>query len=612
VAVLRFENLSGDPAVEWQGRALAEAVSQALDGSPALAGINYPQLHAPEAALGVRPAAAPGISSERSLALAAGARRIAYGEYTVRASRLEARLAVEEAGSGKILRTVEASAPSGDIPGIASELARRAFDFSAPPATRSAGALRAYSESLESRDPGAIAKLLEDAITSDADYGAAYRRLAQLDAAVRNPAGAREALERAAARGAALSPLERARVEALSAELAGDPVRRGRALGTLSRLEPADPAVRRSLAESEMSGHHYTEAAAAFRAALAIEPDDPQSLNQLGYACAYSGDLAGATAALRRYQALRPAEPNPLDSLGDVNLIAGRLAEAESFYLESLRKDPGFLGGGGAYKAAVARLMTGDIAGADALAKRWLDTHAAAHDAAVPYRAAQWAWLSGRRREARGQLESFARGSEAGPLRELAALAYAELAVWDVALGHRDAAAAMARRAAPLAGPASAGMVAVAAFLAQPPTVPEEWTARAARLPEGPLRQFALACALLADGRFDAAARTLDSFVERPAPLADEGVPIMRAWALSTTGRAAEAEPLLRANPVPPAGGFGPFVAFYRPRVFWLRAQAGARQRRADQARAQAALFLKLSGPEPLAWGEEAAAGRSN
>src|ERR1019366_4094911 len=102
------------------------------------------------------------------------------------------------------------------------------------------------------------------------------------------------------------------------------------------------------------------------------EPEEVNALNQLGYAAASAGSLDTALDALRRYQALRPAEANPLDSQGDVNLLAGGLRQAGSPSLQAAKKDPNFAGGGDLWKAAVARLMSGDVAGASQLAQQYI------------------------------------------------------------------------------------------------------------------------------------------------------------------------------------------------------------------------------------------------
>jgi hypothetical protein len=86
---------------------------------------------------------------------------------------------------------------------------------------------------------------------------------------------------------------------------------------------------------------------------------------------------------------------------------------------------------------------------------------------------------------------------------------------------------------------------------------------------------------------------------------AGEAVPVLLAWTYLETGRTAEASALLRYNPIPPTAGLEPLTSFYFPRLFYLRGLAAERSGNAPEARDNYALFLKLSGPNPLQWGEE-------
>ena len=81
IAILRFENLSAQPSLDWMGRAFAEIVSRELAFAPGLYAIPPSRLHSLDAAFGKDPAGVPGISSERALAVAANANRLGYGEY---------------------------------------------------------------------------------------------------------------------------------------------------------------------------------------------------------------------------------------------------------------------------------------------------------------------------------------------------------------------------------------------------------------------------------------------------------------------------------------------------------------------------------------------------
>ena len=369
LALLRFENLGADPSADWIGRALSEVVTSELAGAPGIYALPSSRIHSFERVLGARPVSAPGISTERGLALAAGANRLAYGEYTVRSGEIQARMTTEDPRTGKMNAVVSYSGPAGDVVAAASVFARAIWKEAPAYSTRNSAALQAFVDALESFDRPSVAQSLDRAIAADPDFGPAFRLLAQWKAQRQDRAGALALLDQALARN--LPPVERARLEVDSADLRGDPAARSRAYATLARLSPSDPLAWRALAETAMAAHAYQNSVNAWEKSLEIEPQDAAALNQAGYAAAYAGDLAAATAFLSRYQSLAPADSNPLDSLGDVNLHAGRLREAEGFYLQSARKNAHFEADGSLLKAAMARLMTGDIGGADALFQQY-------------------------------------------------------------------------------------------------------------------------------------------------------------------------------------------------------------------------------------------------
>ncbi|HUI82376.1 MAG TPA: hypothetical protein VLY24_30845 [Bryobacteraceae bacterium] len=610
IAILRFENLSSDTSIDWMGRAFSEVITRELAGVPGWYAIPFEKLHRLDQALGSRPLSAPGISAERSLALIESANRIGYGQYWLRGGKIEAKLTLEDPQSAKMVQEVTASAD--DPVSAASALARQISSSAAPYLTRNAAAVKAYALALEAPQLDLMVAELEQALTADPNYAAPYSRLAQAKLQRLDRAGAMATLQQALSHTGEMPELERARLEFEAASLGGDHRGAQRALTTWARLTPNDPAVWQSMAQSNMNEHRYTDAERAYQRASAASPEDVNLLNQLGYTAAYAGDLDTATQALKRYQALRPTEVNPLDSLGDVNLVLGRFEEAADLYRAAAKKDPAFINGGDFFKAAMARLMTGDVTGADALAAQFTAYRTAAKDPLVEFYKAQWAWISGRRKAAGVAMAAFAQAAEGGPLREAASEAYSQLAMWDVALGDRSAAERLADQAGRLAGPASVGLAKAARFLAQPSTTPAEWAGRAEQSFPGPqqeqTKQLTLSYALLADKHYQQAIPVLEGLYEHTPPTADDILPILLGWAYLETGKLPDAAALLRFNPIPAASGVTRLAAFYFPRLFYLRGRIARLTGRSDEAREQYHLFLTLSGDQPLVWGEEALA----
>jgi tetratricopeptide (TPR) repeat protein len=609
LAVLRLENLSGDASIGWAGRALSEIIAAELSGAGQPRVISSAGIHAFDRALGVRPISAPGISAESSQALAAGATMLAYGEYTVLHGKLEVRLTLEDARTLKATKVIGVSAAAGDVLGAGTALAREISSRAVAYGTRNPRALEAYSRALEAGDAAVVEVGLGVAIAADPDFVPPYRLLSQIKAQRQDRAGAIAALDQALARGAAIPELERVRLELESADLTGNPDARLSALSKVVKLDGGDSNGWRELGNSLMNRHQYRQAQQAYRKASELEPEDVALLNFMGYAAGQAGDLDAATSALRRYAALRPNEANPLDSMGDIHLIVGRLADAENFYLQAAKKDPGFQNNGPLIKAALARLLSGDVSGANLLAERYAAARVEAKDPIVDYRRAQWTWISGRRKAAAQQMAAFALASESGPLRDMASRAYAELAIWSFMSGDREGGGRLAQKALSIAGPASAGNALVAQFLSQPPASSSQWVVRAEQQFPGPaqsaIKNFALAYALLVNQQFQPALLLLRQMWENGSPTADEGLPVMLAWCYLETGRVKEAAPLLATNPVPSANGLTPYTGFYIPRLLYLRGLLAEKEGRAGEARAYYDKFLALSGPDPLLWGEE-------
>jgi tetratricopeptide (TPR) repeat protein len=176
-------------------------------------------------------------------------------------------------------------------------------------------------------------------------------------------------------------------------------------------------------------------------------------------------------------------------------------------------------------------------------------------------------------------------------------------------MGDRAAAAQLAQKGALLTGPSSAGAAMVARFLAQPPASSREWSVRAERAfpnaSEDPLKDLALAYALLLGQQFQPASPLVKRLYDGASPEGDPSLPFMLAWTYLETGRAADAAPLLRLNPIPSTGGVSLFAPFYFPRIYYLRGLLAEKQGKPDEARANYRLFRQLSGPDPLIWGEE-------
>jgi tetratricopeptide (TPR) repeat protein len=514
-AVLRFENLSGDPSLDWTGRAASEMLPVSLDG--ALTGPILPAaaLGRLQQSLGARPASAPGISSGRQEAVVAGATRLIYGYVERNRGRVRITASVEDLASGKLQRTVSAE-DSSQLAAL-EQIAHALSQDSKPGLTSNEAALRFYALALES-PPATAAEDLNEAIRLDPNFGAAWNAQVSLDTARGDRPAAADTI--AQARRQKLDPLSLARLDLEAANMQPDPSARIDALRKISLLTPADTTLLRTLAEAETASGRFEAAAADWKKLTVTFPEDASTWNSLGYTLSYAGDYAGARAALEQYARLRPKDPNVYDSLGDLNYTFRKFAEAAASYMQANKVQPDFQHYGDLYKAAWARFYAGDKPGADALFAQFRAAREKLSDGSIPLVAADWLYRTGRKPEAVAALRmSLAgngpKGSSAEAVRTNG---YALLTIWDL-LGHNRAQAAK-DSAAVGPGITDAPML-VARFAALPSAPAAEWKARADHM-IGPalasLRPQVLGYALMFDGQTAAALPVWEMIVkDRPA-----------------------------------------------------------------------------------------------
>ena len=147
-----------------------------------------------------------------------------------------------------------------------------------------------------------------------------------------------------------------------------------------------------------MARHDYAASIDAYRRALEIDPENASLLNEFGYAATYGGHIEEGMAALEKYRTLRPKDPNALDSLGDLNLIPIAIARPKTSICIGAKLDPNFNANSDLFKAALARAMTGDLAGAEDLYKQYIAARTTGHDPNAAFLHGEWLWLTGRRK----------------------------------------------------------------------------------------------------------------------------------------------------------------------------------------------------------------------
>jgi len=397
IAILPFENLTGDASLDWISSAGPTVVNDELLGGAARA-------------VPVRVAAVRDAYGSGATQLVHGYVEKRRGSNSKEGDHFE--FVIEDAQTHKTLQTL---ATDGDpLPSL--DLLAKQIDTSA--------------HVFSTTNPQAVAAWgrgdYEKAVSLDPGFGAAWLSWVQARVAAANdPQAKQQASEiatRALGQTSLQSPVDRAQLEYLSASLRQDEPGQERALTALAKLMPHDVTLLGQLATRETDARRFAEAARYYQAMLQEDPDNIEIWNQLGYVQALAGDLESAKQSFERYGRDPAHTANALDSKGEAEFLNGKFADAEKDFLDAHAKSSALLGGGDLLKAAYSRWLEGDLPGADKLFSQYAAFRTQQKDTLIPWRQAVWEYSTGRTEAAIARLSNVT-----GPA---ANIAHAQLAVW--------------------------------------------------------------------------------------------------------------------------------------------------------------------------------------
>lgn len=196
VAVLHFQNLTGDPQLDWLRAGLTEMLVTDLSQSPRLDVLGSDRLHQILADLGARDDAGtspPSFELVRQVAQQASVRKVVLGSYAQVEGNVLITFQIEDAETGKIVGSERVQGPGGErllslVDALAAAVRRRLGVVTPSPApvalqdvtTSSPTALRLYTEALalsyQAKSSEAIV-LLERAVELDPDFALALADL---------------------------------------------------------------------------------------------------------------------------------------------------------------------------------------------------------------------------------------------------------------------------------------------------------------------------------------------------------------------------------------------------------------------------------------------------
>ena len=341
LAVMRIENRTGDPALAWLDRGLADLLTTNLAQAGGFEVISTDRVR--DVLERLKDSAAP----IRQAAVEVRADLVVAGEILRMGDALRLNVRLEETASGKVIFAERFEAADTKavfaLADRASEaiLARLRVTATAPvnsgeALTSNVEALRLYTEGLDLMERFQVPKAMQalrGAIQADPGFAMAYRMAAHADQW--DVASARRDIGHAAL----LAQQRRLPLREQALIRSGQQTYDGRSDESVTTLQPLlgqyprDPQIRFELGCALLLLERFDESAAAFEEALRIDPRHRPALGMGAYAYASKGDIDRALAFAYRYQALlKPGDWNGYDIIGDVQAMVERFDDAISAY----------------------------------------------------------------------------------------------------------------------------------------------------------------------------------------------------------------------------------------------------------------------------------------
>jgi serine/threonine protein kinase/tetratricopeptide (TPR) repeat protein len=361
VAVISFENHTGDPAFDYLRKVIPNLLISSLEQSGYLRVTTWERMHdllrqsGNEAAEIIDRDMGFMVSEKENIDA------IVLGSFTRAGGMFATDVKVLDVRTKKLLKSASSKGQGEDsiIAAQIDELSRnisRGIGISetkietvqrqiAEATSSSLEAYDLYLQGLEAKDKfyyGEARDFFERALELDPEFASAYLALGQIMKEFMEMDRALDHIKMAKAFSHKATAKERLYIEAAySLAVEHDWERQIELLEEITRKFPQEKRAYVSLG-TNLKQRYPDRARAAFEQALALDPDYGYALNELAYIFAHREEYERSIELFKRYAQVDPDDANPLDSLAELYLKMGRLSESALKYAEALRVKPDF------------------------------------------------------------------------------------------------------------------------------------------------------------------------------------------------------------------------------------------------------------------------------
>jgi len=362
IAVISFENLSGDPTYDFLQRAIPNLLITSLEQSERLRVTTWERLRDLTGKLGREETETIDHELGFELCRLESIDAIVVGSFVKAGDVFATDVKVFDVETKNLLMSSSSRGEGVDSVLMTqidelSEGIRRSFEAPEEPpeecchpiAEVTTSSIEAYDLFLKGRDRyeslynTEARDLFGKAIELDQTFAAAHLYLAWARRRLREPRLRDEALERAKALADRATRRERLYIEAAYArQIEHDSDKEYRILKDLAREYPDEKRVHHRLAGYYRGRKLLYQAVEEYNNVLELDPNYGWAMNELAYMYTDIEDFDRAAELFERYESACPGDANPIDSMGELLFRMGRLDEAIAKYKEALAVKPDF------------------------------------------------------------------------------------------------------------------------------------------------------------------------------------------------------------------------------------------------------------------------------
>lgn len=360
IAVLFFENRTGDQRLEWLQRGLTEMLIRSLSQSPSLAVLSAERVIEILQQAGQEASARqPDLNQAALVAREAKVEAVLSGTISRQGDSLRVQVLVHEPSQGRVVQEESVEGKNLDaLFAMVDQLTRQVKDDLALSreqqelgrgiadlSTNSLEAWRSYAAGLEFEHKAMIQEALaqyEKAVTADPSFIAAYYKLALYLYSQGERQRGNHYFEKLKALRQKATRKEQYQIDRLEAGVQGNLRKLIDISREWARQNPDDIDANFNLGDLYFGLQQYREALRAYQEILRVDPQYKMAYNQIGYCFARMGQLDSAAVIMQQYQELAPTEPNPFDSMGEIYYNQGEYRLAEKNLRRSLSNNANF------------------------------------------------------------------------------------------------------------------------------------------------------------------------------------------------------------------------------------------------------------------------------